>query len=76
MFFEGFLKLSGVKNVKCTIKDKGNPYVYVYEAYFIEKMNFNENPVLFMNGRGFERGIFKNTEVLKKHGIFEKPRNF
>ena len=42
----------------------------------LKKSTFNENPVLFMNGRGFERGIFKNTEVLKKHGIFEKPRNF
>ena len=38
--FEGFLKLSGVKNDKCTIKDRKNPYVYVYEAYFIEKIDF------------------------------------
>ena len=37
----------------------------------LKKSTFNENPVLFMNGRGFERGIFKNTEVLKKHGIFK-----
>ena len=46
------------------------------KGILLKKSTFNENPVLFMNGRGFERGIFKNTEVLKKHGIFEKPRNF
>ena len=45
--FEGFLKLSGVKNVKCTLKDRRNPHVYVYEAYFIEKSTFNENSVLW-----------------------------
>ena len=42
-----FLKLNGVKNVKCTLKDRRNPHVYVYEAYFIEKSTFNENSVLW-----------------------------
>ena len=46
-FFAGFLKLNGVKNVKCTLKDRRNPHVYVYEAYFIEKWTFNENSVLW-----------------------------
>ena len=39
-YFEGFLKLSGVKNDKCTLKDRRNPHAYVYEAYFIEKIDF------------------------------------
>ena len=38
--FEGFLKLSGAKNNKCTIKDRRNPHIYDYEAYFIEKIEF------------------------------------
>ena len=53
--FEGFLKLSGVKNDKCTIKDRKNPYVYVYKAYFIEKIDF----FFFLKSiYFFERGIF------------------
>ena len=28
------------KNVKCTIKDRRNTNVYIYEAYFIEKSTF------------------------------------
>ena len=51
-----------VKNDKCTIKDRRNPNVY--EAYFIEKIDFFKSIYFF-----FERGIFKNTEFLKKHGI-------
>ena len=65
-FFAGFLKLSGVKNVKCTIKDRRNTNVYVHEAYFIEKIDFFQKYILFF----FERGIFKNTE------FFERTRNF
>ena len=55
-----------VKNDKCTIKHRRNTNVYVYEAYFIEKIDFFEKYILF-----FERGIFKNTEFLKKHGILK-----
>ena len=57
------LKLCGVKNVKCTIKDRRNTNVYVYEAYFIEK------GVILKSTYFFERGIFENTEFFEKHGI-------
>ena len=62
-----FLKLSGVKNDKCTVKDRRNTNVYVNEGYFIEKIDFFFLKVYTF----FERGIFKNTEVLKKHGILK-----
>ena len=52
-----------VKNNKCTIKDRRNPNVYVYEAYFVEKGDFLKSTYFF------ERGIFENTEFFEKHGI-------
>ena len=47
-----FLKLSGVKNDKCTVKDRRNTNVYVNEGYFIEKIDFFffEKYILFSNG--------------------------
>ena len=81
LFFWRFLKLNGVKNDKCTIKDRKNPYVYVHErgifknTEFFEKTrdfkNVMKRPVFFSKDRSLERGIFKNTEFLKKHGILK-----
>ena len=68
--FEGFLKLSGVKNDKCTIKDRKNPYVYVHEGYFIEKIDFFKGKSFFQKVYTFSNGEFlKTRKFLKKHGI-------
>ena len=63
LFFEGFLKLSGVKNDKCTIKDRRNPNVYVHEGYFIEKIDFFQKVYTFSNEEFLKtRNFLKNTE--------------
>ena len=61
-FLEVF-EVKWVKNNKCTIKDRKNPNVYVYEAYFIEK------GVILKSTYFFERKIFESAEVFEKHGI-------
>ena len=75
-FLEVF-EVEWVKNDKCTMKDRKNPYVYVHErgifknTEFFEKTrdfkNVMKRPVFFSKDRSLERGIFKNTEFLKKH---------
>ena len=57
-FFQIF-EVKRVKNDKCTIKDRGNPNVYVYEAYFVEK------GVILKSTYFFDRGIFKTGNFLK-----------
>ena len=79
-FLEVF-EVEWVKNDKCTMKDRKNPYVYVHErgifknTEFFEKTrdfkNVMKRPVFFSKDRSLERGIFKNTEFLKKHGILK-----
>ena len=49
-YFCRFLTLNGVKNDKCTIKDRRNPYVYVHEGYFIENIDFFQKYILFRTG--------------------------
>ena len=64
-FLQDF-EVEGVKNDKCTIKDRGKPNVYVYEAYFIEKRRLFFKSTCFLK----KRGIFlKRAEFFKKEGI-------
>ena len=49
-YFLQVFDVKWVKNDKCTIKDRRNPYVYVHEGYFIENIDFFQKYILFRTG--------------------------